>query len=59
VTIAVVVGKNGHVIEAHAIEGPPEAFKAAENGVRKWMFQPYLVMGEPEEAETKVMLSNN
>jgi len=59
VTIEVVVGKDGHVIGAHAVSGPSEAFKDAENTARKWTFQPYLVLGEPAEVETKIILSNN
>ena len=56
VTVQVVVGKNGHVVSAQAISGPPEAHKAAESAVRKWVFPPYLVVGEPVEAETKVAI---
>jgi hypothetical protein len=59
VTIEVVVGKDGHVISAHAVSGPSEAFKDAENAARKWVFQPYLVLGDPAEVEAKIILSNN
>jgi hypothetical protein len=44
---------------AHAVAGPSNAFKAAEDTVRKWVFQPYLVLGEPVEVESKVQLQNN
>jgi Gram-negative bacterial TonB protein C-terminal len=59
VTVEVVVGKDGHVINAHAVSGPPEAFQDAENTARKWVFQPYLVLGEPAEVETKIILTSN
>jgi hypothetical protein len=59
VTVEVVVGKDGHVLSAHAVSGPSEAYKDAEDAARKWVFQPYLVLGEPAEVETKIILSNN
>jgi Gram-negative bacterial TonB protein C-terminal len=59
VTVEIVVGKDGRVINAHAVAGPSNAYKAAENTVRKWTFQPYLVLDEPVEVESKVMLNNN
>lgn len=59
VTVKIVIGKNGHVLSAQGIEGPADAYRSAEESVKKWVFQPYLVMGEPEEVETKVILSNN
>ena len=59
VTVEVVIGRNGHVTSAHAIAGKPEAYKAAEAAVRKWTFQPYLVLGEPAEVQSKVVLNNN
>jgi hypothetical protein len=59
VTVEIVIGKDGRVISAHAVTGPSNAYKAAENTVRKWTFQPYLVLDEPAEVETKVVLNNN
>ena len=59
VTVALVIGKDGRVIEARAVDGPTGAFAAAEDAARKWIFRPYLVAGEPAEVETKIMLNNN
>jgi hypothetical protein len=59
VTVDVVIGKDGKVLSATAVDGLPKAYKAAEKAVMKWTFQPYLVMGEPVEMETKVQLTNN
>jgi outer membrane biosynthesis protein TonB len=53
-----VIGKDGRVISAHAVSGPPDAYKAAEAAARKWRYQPYLVVGEPTEVETKVQFQN-
>lgn len=58
IAVQIVIGKDGRVISAHALSGPPDAFKAAEAAVRKWRYQPYLVLGEPAEVETKVQLTN-
>lgn len=59
VELEIVIGKDGHVINAHAISGPPDGFKACEDAARKWVFKPYLVLGNPVEVEQKVECSNN
>jgi Gram-negative bacterial TonB protein C-terminal len=59
VTLDIVIGKDGHVVSAHAISGPPDAYKAAEKAAQKWVYQPYLVLDQPTEVETKINLNNN
>jgi hypothetical protein len=59
VMVEFVIGKDGHVINAHAVSGPPEAYKACENEARKLVFKPYLVLDKPVEVEQKIMFSNN
>ena len=59
VTAEVVIGKDGHVVSARGVSGPPEAYKACEDSARKWVFAPYLVLGKPVEVESKIMCSNN
>lgn len=56
--VAIVIGKDGHVISAHALSGPPEAQKSCEEAVLKWVFSPYRVLGEPVEVETKIEFSH-
>ena len=58
VIVEIVIGKDGRVISAHAVSGPPDAYKAPEAAARKWRYQPYLVVGEPTEVETKVQFQN-
>jgi TonB family protein len=53
VVVQAIVGKDGKVIEAHAVGGPAELQEAATDSVRKWEFRPFLVMGEPVEFESK------
>jgi len=55
----IVVGKDGHVVSAHAVSGPPEGYKTCENAVRKLVFKLYLVLDKPVEVEQKVACSNN
>ena len=59
VTVEIVIGKDGHVISAHAVSGPPEGYKACEDAVRKWIFPPYLVLDKPVEVEQKVFFNIN
>jgi hypothetical protein len=59
VTAEIVIGKDGHVITARGVSGPAEGYKACEDSVRKWVFKPYLILGEPVEVEAKVLCSNN
>ena len=54
VTTEIVIGKDGHVVSAHGVSGPVEGYRACEDSVRKWIFKPYLILGEPVEVETKV-----
>ncbi|SRR5229473_2410317 len=59
VSVEIVIGKDGHVVSAHGVSGPPEGYKGCENAVRKWVFKPYLVLDKPVEVEQKVECSNN
>lgn len=53
VEVEMVIGRNGHVVSAHGVSGPPEAYKGCEDAVKKWVFPPYLVLGESVEVEYK------
>jgi hypothetical protein len=59
VTAEVVVGKDGQVVSVHGVSGPVEGYKACEDSVRKWVFKPYLILGEPVEVDAKILCSNN
>jgi hypothetical protein len=59
VTVQIVIGKNGHVVSARGVSGPPDGFKACEESVRTWIFKPYLVLGKPVEVEQKVECRSN
>jgi TonB family protein len=55
VNVKFVVGKDGHVIEADASDGPAELRKPVEEAIRKWMFRPYFILGQPTEVQTNMM----
>ena len=57
VMVQIVIGKDGKVIEAKAISGPREAYRAAESAARKLVYLPNLVAGQPSEVETIIMFS--
>jgi hypothetical protein len=59
VATEVVIGKDGRVVSAHGVSGPSEGYKSCEDSVRKWVFKPYLILGEPVEVEAKLLCSNN
>jgi hypothetical protein len=59
VTTEVVIGRDGRVVSAHGISGPAEGYKTCEDSVRKWIFKPYLILGEPVEVEAKILCSLN
>lgn len=47
-----VIGKDGRVKSAKAIEGPEKLRRAAEDAARRLEFQPFLVLGAPVEVRT-------
>lgn len=59
VQVEVVIGTDGHVVSAQAISGPQKAYKAAESTARKWVYKPFLILGQPTEVSARIILSNN
>jgi hypothetical protein len=57
INVETIIGKNGHVVSAHAVSGPREGYAACENAIKKWIFQPYLVLDKPVEVEAKFSCS--
>ena len=55
-TLAVLVGKDGNVLNARKVSGPDNLVPAAVEAVRKWKYRPYLLNGEPIEVDTTVDL---
>jgi TonB family protein len=54
IALDVVVGRDGSVVDIHALNGPDVLAKAAMDALRWWRFEPYRVEGKPVVVETTV-----
>jgi Gram-negative bacterial TonB protein C-terminal/PilZ domain len=54
ILLDVIIGREGSVVETHALNGPEVLAQAAESALRWWRFEPYLVNGKPAVVETTV-----
>jgi TonB family protein len=59
VVLDVVVGRDGSVVDVHALNGPEVLARAAMDAMRWWRFQPYRVDGQPVVVETTVAVEFN
>ena len=48
------IGRDGSVVDLHAIAGPEALIPAVLEAVKWWRFQPYEVNGHPAEVETRL-----
>ena len=56
VTINALVGKDGNVLSATVVSGPPLLREAALKAVEKWQYHPYLVSGKPVTVATTAII---
>jgi TonB family protein len=54
VALDIVVGRDGSIVDMHALNGPDVLARAAMDALRWWKFEPYRVNGEPAVVETTV-----
>jgi len=54
VKLAIVVGKDGMVIEVDPLAGPESLISRAADAVRRWKYRPTLLNGRAVEVETSV-----
>lgn len=54
IALDIIVGRDGSVMQMHALNGPEVLAKAAMDALRWWKFDPYRVNGEPAVVETTV-----
>jgi TonB family protein len=54
IALDLVVGRDGSVVDIHALNGPDVLAKAAMEALRWWRFEPYRVDGRPVVVETTV-----
>ncbi len=57
VTVEFVVDTDGRVRKASAIEGDPMLAEAAIEAVKRWVYTPYILNGEPVEVQTRTVVS--
>ena len=57
VQLAVVINKQGDVVDVEVVDGPIELAVSAVNAVRRWKYQPYLLQGEPIAVHTLVIVN--
>jgi TonB family protein len=57
VVVRLVIDKNGGVLNADYVSGPPVLVAAAIEAIKQWKYQPYLLNGVLVEVETTVEIS--
>jgi protein TonB len=57
VRVEAVIGTDGKVKSARALNGPPLLRQAATDSVKKWLYQPAMLNGQPTEVTTQVDLT--
>jgi TonB family protein len=57
VVVRLTIGKDGHVINQQAVSGPSDLQRSAIDSVRKWVFRPFWLMGEPLEVESTIEIT--
>jgi len=57
VRLRATINKNGDIVDLEVLDGPIELVVSAVNAVRKWKYRPYLLMGNPVEVQTEVIVN--
>lgn len=57
VIVAAVIAKDGRPRNVHAVSGNSLLIQAAVDAVRKWVYRPYLLNGEPADVDTQVVIN--
>ena len=55
VTVKFVVDKEGHVTQAHAIDGPEKLRRPAEEAMMRYRFRPFLLLGKAVEVQSTMV----
>ncbi|HWR53881.1 MAG TPA: TonB family protein, partial [Bryobacteraceae bacterium] len=56
VRVEALIGPDGKVRSARALQGPPLLRQAAADAVKKWVYQPAMLNGQPTESTTQIDL---
>jgi len=57
VTLAIIVDKQGGVIDLKSVSGDPVLVPAAMSAVKQWRYEEYVLDGHPVEVETTVQVN--
>jgi protein TonB len=57
VVLHAVIGRNGTVQSVTAVQGHPLLIPAAMDAVKRWLYKPYYLNGEPVAAQTEVIIN--
>jgi outer membrane biosynthesis protein TonB len=52
----IVIDRDGGVVRADPVSGPPELAKESVDAVRQWLFKPTLLNGDPVEVDSTVSI---
>jgi len=53
----IIIGKTGEVERVEPISGPKELWPATVDAVKQWMWEPFLLNGNPVRARTKATIN--
>ncbi len=51
------ISKEGRIVDLKLVSGPKELAPAAIGAVQQWRYRPYLLLGEPVEVDTEVLVN--
>jgi TonB family protein len=57
VVLHAIIGKDGTMQELSVLSGSPMLTQSAIDAVRQWVYEPYLLNGEPTEVETTITVN--
>lgn len=57
VVLHAIIGKDGTIQQLAAISGPPMLVPSAMDAVKQWVYQPYLLNGQPVEVDTTITVN--
>jgi TonB family protein len=56
VVLHAIIGKDGRIKDLKAVSGPEVLVRPAIGAVQQWTYQPFMLLGEPIEVETKIAI---
>ena len=54
IELKAIIGKSGEVEELNVVSGPKELRQSALDAVRKWVYKPFLLNGQPVDVSTTI-----